>query len=185
MGWKRVLTVALALAVLGSVCGIAGPAYDVLEDLAKSERSARIVSGISTIAIGATIGVAGTLLLTDPTLRTYAWVAGGVVAVPGLFTLAIPSQAEQELRQAGDSETAAALSLERLAASGRMERMISGVVNLAAGVASLVFPYNYVTSYDYIYSAVYSFGAAVLDFLVPSTEERAYRRYRELAGITD
>ena len=185
MRWRRVAVALLVLAILGGGCAIGGPAHDVLEDLAKSERSTRLVSGVTTVAIGVAIGVAGTFLLTDPTLQTYGWIAGGLLAVPGLLVLAVPSQAELEFRQAGDSETAAALALERLAASGRMERMISGVVNLAAGVASLVFPYSYVTAYDYLYSAVYSFGSAALDFLIPSTEERAYNRYREMAGAVD
>jgi MFS family permease len=178
------MVAALALAILGSGCVAAGPAQDVLADLARSERTARIASGIGSVAVGAAIGIAGSLLLTDPTLQTYGWIAGGLVAAPGLLVLAVPSQAELAARHA-ETETEAVLALERLAAGGRTERMISGVANLAAGVAALVFPYRFITPYDYLYSAVYSFGSAALDFLLLSKEERAYNTYRELALVSE
>ncbi|MBE0636177.1 hypothetical protein IH601_09285, partial [Candidatus Bipolaricaulota bacterium] len=56
------------------------------------------------------------------------------------------------------------------------------IVNIAAGTASLLFPYSYVTQYDYVYSAIMSFGMAAIDLFFPSQEERAYESYKLLAA---
>ena len=179
---ERGSVLALVLIVLGSSCILAGPAQDILGNLADSARSERVVSGLTTIGIGAAIGIGGYLLLDDMGLGTYAAIAGGLVALPGLITLAIPSSAEIACSRSCDSEIDSALALEGMAAGARLTRYISGIINIAAGTASLLFPYSYVTPYDYVYSAIMSFGMAAIDFLFPSMEERAYERYRLLAG---
>ncbi|MBU1050039.1 hypothetical protein KKG90_08465 [Candidatus Bipolaricaulota bacterium] len=171
--------------LLASSCAVAGPAQDILGNLAESARSERMMSGWASIGVGAVIGVGGFLLLDDVELGTYAAIAGGLIALPGVITLAIPSEAEMACRNSCDSEIDAAMALEQMAANAKLERYISGVINVAAGVASLLFPYTYVTQYDYVYSAVVSFGMGAIDFLLPSKEERAYRSYELLASPTE
>lgn len=180
---KKGLVLVLVV-VLASSSVLAGPAQDILGTLADSARSERVVSGLATVGIGAAIGIGGYLLLNDVELGTYAAIAGGLVALPGLIALVIPSPAEIACSRSCDSEIDSALALEGMAASGRLTRYISGVVNVAAGTASLLFPYSYVTPYDYVYSAIISYGMAAIDFLFPSKEERAYNSYRLLAGET-
>jgi hypothetical protein len=161
---------------------LAGPAQDILGNLAESARSERVVAGLTTIGIGVGVGVGGYLLLDDTGLGTYAAIAGGLIAIPGLITLAIPSDAEIACSRACDSEMDSALALESMAANARLARYISGIVNVAAGTASLLFPYSYVTQYDYVYSAIMSFGMGAIDFLFLSKEERAYESYKLLVG---
>ena len=176
---KKGLT--LVVVMLLSGCAVlAGPAQDVLGDLADSARIERIVSGWTTVGTGVVIGVGGYLLGNELKLGSYALIAGGVVALPGVVTLMVPSEAELACRRSCDSETESSLALERLAGNAKLERILSGVVNIAAGVASLLFPYSYVTQYDYIYSAVMSFGLAAVDLFFPSKEERAYESYKLL-----
>lgn len=170
--------------VLSSSCVLAGPAQDILGNLADSARSERLVSGLTTIGIGAAVGIGGYILLDDMGLGTYAAIAGGLVAVPGLITLVIPSAAEIACLRSCDSEIDSALALEEMAAGARLTRYISGIINIAAGTASLLFPYSYVTPYDYVYSAIMSYGMAAIDFLFLSKEERTYESYRLLAGET-
>jgi len=105
-----------------------------------------------------------------------------LIALPGVVTLILPTEAERACSDACDSEVESAFALERLAATGRLNRYISGVANAAAGVASLLFPFNYFTGYDYLISAVSSFGMAAIDFLLPSREEIAYAKYEALAA---
>ncbi|MFC2078381.1 hypothetical protein ACFLSZ_00205 [Candidatus Bipolaricaulota bacterium] len=159
---------------------LAGPAQDILGNLADTARAERVVSGLTTIGIGAAVGIGGYLLLDDMGLGTYAAIAGGLVALPGLITLVVPSSSEIACLRSCDSEVDSALALEAMASSARLTRYVSGIVNVAAGTASLLFPYSYVTPYDYVYSAIVSYGMATLDFIFPSKEERAYRQY-ELA----
>jgi hypothetical protein len=170
----------IVVVVAGSV--LAGPAQDILQSLADSARSERVVSGLTTIGIGVAVGVGGYLLLADMGWGTYAAIAGGLVALPGIITLVLPSEAEVACAQHCDSEVDSALALEDMAAKARLTRYVSGIVNIAAGTASLLFPYSYVTPYDYVYSAIVSYGMAVIDFLFPSKMERAYNQYLVLAG---
>jgi hypothetical protein len=93
-----------------------------------------------------------------------------------------PSPSEQGFVRFGTSEPESALALERRADEGRRGRVLSGVANLAAGVASFVYPINLITPYDCLYSAIASLGMAIYDFLVPSTEEAAYDRFAALAA---
>ena len=181
---RKGLAPALVLIVLGSSCLLAGPAQDILGNLADSARSERVVSGLTSIGVGAVVGIGGYFLLNDMGLGTYAVVAGGLVALPGLIALVIPSAAEIACSRSCDSEIDSALALEDMAAGARLTRYISGIVNIATGTASLLFPYSYVTAYDYVYSAIISYGMAAIDFLFPSKEERAYDSYRLLAGET-
>lgn len=178
---KRGFVVLLVL-MLASSYVLAGPAQDILGSLADSARTERMISGWTTIGFGVAIGVGGFLLLDDVGLGSYAAIAGGLIALPGVITLAIPSEPEIACRRSCDSEIDAALALEQMAANAQLERYISGVINVAAGIASLLFPYSYVTQYDYVYSAIVSFGMGALDFLLPSKEERAYKSYELLAS---
>jgi hypothetical protein len=174
----------VSILIVAVVAGglLAGPAQDILGSLADSERSHRVASGLTTIGIGVAVGVGGYFLLNNAGLGTYAAIAGGLVALPGVVTLALPSEAEIACRRHCDSEADSALALEEMAAKARLSRYISGILNVAAGTASLLFPYTYVTPYDYVYSAIVSYGTAVIDFLFPSKMERAYNRYLALAG---
>jgi len=174
----------LVLLVVGSACAVAGPAQDVLEDLADSEQSGRIVSGITTLGIGVAIGVGSYIFLPGTGMEVYGAIAGGLVALPGAVMLVFPTEAERACRESCDSEVESAHALERLAARGRLDRYISGAANIAAGVVSLLYPFNFFTSYDYLISAASSFGMAVLDFVLPSKEEVAYRRYEGLVAAT-
>lgn len=174
--------VLVLVVILASSCVLAGPAQDILGSLADSARSERVVSGLAEVGIGAVIGIGGYLLLNDMGLGTYAVIAGGLVALPGLITLAIPSSAEIACSRSCDSEIDSAFALEEMAASARLTRYISGIVNVVAGATSLLFPYSYVTPYDYVYSAIMSFGMGAIDFLFPSKEERAYKSYLLLAA---
>ena len=178
---RSVLAVVLVAVVIASSAALAGPAQDVLGDLARSERSARLAGGYTSIGIGVAIGVGSVVLLAGSGLEIYGVLTGALIAVPGVAALLVPSAAEREFAEAGDSEIEAALALERLAETGRRERIISGIANVAAGVASLLYPFEYFTPYDYIYSAVSSFGMAAVDLLFPSTEERAFAKYERLA----
>jgi hypothetical protein len=159
----------------------AGPAQDVLADLAESARAERVASGVVSLGVGVAIGVASAVFFLGTDYGLYGLIAGGIVAIPGAILLLSPSRAEREAAQSGDSEAAAALALERLADDGRRGRFLSGIGNVAAGVATLLYPINLITPYDSVYSAVASLGMAVYDFLVPSREEAAYDHYRALA----
>ena len=181
MRLRSALAAVLVVVVIASSTAFAGPAQDVLGDLARSERSARLATGYTYIGLGVAIGVVSAVVLVDSGIGIYGVLTGALIAVPGAITLVVPSAAERELDEAGGSEIEAALALERLAETGRRERIISGIANVAAGVASLLYPFEYFTPYDYVYSAVTSFGMAAVDFLFPSKEERAFVRYQRLA----
>ncbi len=181
MRLRSVLSVVLAVVVIASSTALAGPAQDVLSDLARSERSARLATGYTYIGLGVAIGVVSAVVLIDSGIGIYGVLTGALIAVPGVAALLVPSPAEREFVEAGDSEIEAALALERLAETGRRERIVSGIANIAAGIASLLYPFEYFTPYDYVYSAVSSFGMAAVDFLFPSKEERALARYQRLA----
>ena len=178
---KRLL-VAGTLIVLVGLGVHAGPAQDVLSNLAESAHNERIATGIATIGVGVAIGVASGLFLMGTDLGIYGLIAGGVIAAPGVVLLLLPSSAEREFAQFGASEVDSALALARLADEGRRSRFLSGVGNVATGIATLVYPINVVTPYDSLYSSVASFGMAVYDFLIPSREEAAYDRYKVLVG---
>jgi len=122
------------------------------------------------------IGVGGYLLLDDLDLGTYAALTGGLIALPGLVTLILPPEAEISCSRSCDSEVDSAMALEKMAVNARLTRVLSGIVNIAAGTASLLFPYSCVTQYDYVCSAIMSYGMAAIDFLFPSQEERTYKR---------
>ncbi len=181
MTLQRLLTGMLVLVVIGGSTVLAGPAQDVLGDLARSERSARMTNGYVSIGLGVAIGVGSVVVLAGTGTELYGILVGTLVALPGVFSLMVPTAAEREWAEAGESEIASALALERLADMGRQERIISGIANLAAGIASLLYPFSYFTPYDYVYSAVSSFGSAAMDFLLPSKEERAFATYVRLA----
>jgi len=178
---KCVLAVVLTVVVVASGVALAGPAQDVLGDLARSERSSRIATGVVSLGVGVAVGAGSVVLLAGSGFEIYGALTGALIAVPGIIALAVPTAAEREFAEAGDSEIGAALALDRLAEAGRRERIISGVANVAAGVASLLYPFSFFTPYDYVYSAVSSFGMAAIDFLLPSTEERALATYHRLA----
>lgn len=178
---RRVLAAVLIIALVGSSCVFAGPAQEILEDLSKSEQSARLATAFTYIGLGVVVSGVSAAVLMDSGIGIYGVIAGGVIALPGVVSLAVRSSAEREFARVGDSEIESALALERLAAEGRLGRIISGLGNLAAGVASLLYPFSYFTRYDYVYSAVMSFGTAAVDFLFLSKEERAYKRYEALA----
>ena len=177
----RGFAVALVIVAAASGAVLAGPAQEVLEDLARGERTARVTGGLTSIGLGVAVGVGSLVVLSGSGMEIYGALAGALIAVPGVVTLMVPSAAEREFTEAGDSELEAALALERLAESGRRERLISGVANVAAGIASLLYPFGFVTPYDHVYSAVMSLGMAAVDFLLPSKEERALARYERLA----
>ncbi len=181
MRLQSAMAVVLVVAVVASSTALAGPAQDVLSDLARSERSARLATGYTYIGLGVAIGVVSAVVLVDSGIGIYGVLTGALIAVPGVAALLVPSVAEREFAEVGDSEIGAALALGRLAETGRRERIISGIANVAAGVASLLYPFEYFTPYDYVYSAVTSFGMAAVDFLFPSKEERAFFRYQRLA----
>ena len=181
MRLQSAMAVVLVVAVVASSTALAGPAQDVLSDLARSERSARLATGYTYIGLGVAIGVVSAVVLVDSGIGIYGVLTGALIAVPGVAALLVPSAAEREFADAGDSEIEAALALERLAETGRRERIISGIANVAAGVASLLYPFEYFTPYDYVYSAVTSFGMAAVDFPFPSKEERAFSQYLRLA----
>jgi len=175
---KILVVAAIGVAIL-AWCAQAGPAQDVLGDLALSARSQRMATGFVTIGAGVALGVASVLFLGSD-LVVYGLLAAGAVTVPGVITLLVPAPAELEFAQAGDSEAEAALALARLADEGKRGRILSGISNLAAGVATLVYPINLFTPYDSLVSAASSLGIAAYDFLVPSREEAAFERYEGL-----
>jgi len=181
MRLQSAMAVVLVVVVVASSAAVAGPAQDVLGDLACSERSARLAGGYTYIGLGVAIGVVSVVVLVDSGIGIYGVLAGALIAVPGVVALLVPSAAEREFAETGDSEIEAALALERLAETGRRERTVSGIANVAVGVASLLYPFEYFTTYDYIYSAVSSFSMAAVDFLFLSKEERAFSRYQRLA----
>ncbi len=176
----RRLWVAIWIVGLVGAAVTAGPAQDVLADLARSEREARVSGGLISVGLGVAIGVGSLIVLDGTGLEVYGAITGALIAVPGAITLIVPSAAEREFAGAGGSEVEAALALERLAARGQRDRIVSGIANAAAGLAALLYPFGYFTPYDYVYSAVTSFGMAAADFLLPSKEERAYASYQRL-----
>jgi len=182
MRLRRVLVGVVVLAVLGSATVLGGPAQDVLADLARSERSARVAGGVAAIGVGVAVGVGSAVFLAGSGVEFYGMLTGALIALPGVGMLIVPTAAEREYLAAGASEVESALALERLALSGRRGRIISGIANAATGIASLIYPFSYLTPYDYVYTAVTSFGMAAVDFLLPSSEERAYATYQRLAA---
>ena len=160
---RSVSAVVLVVVVIASSAALAGPAQDVLADLARSERSGRLATAYTYIGLGAPIGVVSAVVLVDSGIGIYGVFTGALIAVPGVAALLVPSAAEREFAQVGDSEIEAALALERLAETGRRERIISGIANVVAGVACLLYPFKCFTPYDYIYSVVSSFGMAAVD----------------------
>ena len=84
--------------VMATSCVLAGPAQDILGNLAESARSERMVSGWTAMGMGTVIGVGGLLRLDDMGLGTYAAVAGGLIALPGLISLIVPSKAERSYK---------------------------------------------------------------------------------------
>jgi uncharacterized membrane protein YtjA (UPF0391 family) len=174
----------LVVAVVAGSVALAGPAQDILGSLAEEARAQRVMGGYVMIGTGLAVGVGSAIFLAGSGYEVYGYLAGGLIALPGVIALVSPSNVEREFARAGDSEALSALALEELAADGRRNRYISGIANAAAGIASLVYPINIITAYDYLYSALTSFGLAALDFLLPSKEERAYAQYLELAGTT-
>jgi len=184
MRLQGIVAVVLTVVVV-SAAAHAGPAQDVLGDLAGSERSARLANGYVSVGLGVAIGVGSLVFLSGSGVEVYGVLAGALVAVPGVVALFLPTPSEREFAVAGDSEVAAALALERLAETGHRERIVSGIANLATGIASLLYPFGYLTPYDYVYSAVASFGMAAVDYLFPSQEERAFATYQRLATEVD
>ncbi len=178
---RSLLIVGLALVVFGGWAD-AGPAQDMLGDMAEAARDERILTGSLTLGVGVALGVASGMFLMGSEFGLYGLVAGSATAVSGAALLLFPSQAESEFARSGDSEAASALALKRLADDGRRGRFLSGITNVATGIVAIVYPVNLFTSADWIYSAVASFGAAIYDFLVPSREEATYERYVALAG---
>ena len=174
------LLAALALVAM-SASVMAGPAQEILADLAKDAKAERVVGGYVMIGTGIAVGVASAVFLSGTGYELYGYLAGGLIAAPGVIALVTLSPTEEVYADARDSETHSALALEKLANDARRSRYLSGFLNLAAGVASLVYPLNFVTSYDYLYSALTSFGMAAVDFLFPAKEELAYSRYQDLA----
>jgi hypothetical protein len=172
-----IAAIVVAIVLSAAAIVVAGPAQEILGDLARSEGSSRMIAGVATVAVGVAVGVGSAAFLMGTDYGIYGIVAGGLIAAPGVVMLVVPSEAERAYAAAKDSEEDCALALENLAEKARMARIVSGIVNASAGVASLLFPINLITRYDYVYSAVSSFGAAAIDFLLPSTEERAYSRY--------
>jgi hypothetical protein len=177
---RSLLVVALGV-LLFAGCVHAGPAQDVLADLARSAHSERMTAGIVTIGAGVALGVASVLFLGSDFVL-YGLIAAGVVTVPGVISLLVPSTAELEFAQAGESELSAALALARLADEGRRARVLSGISNVAAGIATLIYPIELFTPYDSAISAVSSFGMAAYDFFVLSREEAALSRYETLVA---
>jgi len=177
------LLVALMVSAI-SLSLVAGPAQEILAGLADEAKAERIVGAYVSIGTGLAVGVASAVFLTGTGYELYGYLAGGLIAAPGVLALVTLSPTEQAYAQAGDSETLSALALEGLAGDARRERYLSGILNVAAGVASLVYPLNFVTAYDYLYSSLASFGMAVMDFLFPSKEELAYSRYQKLADAS-
>jgi len=175
---------AIILAVVGiltvSVVIAAGPAQLVLRDLAETEKDTRMWTGYGFLGAGILCGLVAAGALAQYGLGQYGLIIGGLVALPGVLYLAIPSQAERELALNGDSEDRAAVALQRLAADGFRSRLLSGIGSAAVGVASLLYPYGFVTQYDYVYSFAFNLGMAAYDFLVPSREEAALQRYQSM-----
>lgn len=178
---RRLATVGGILA-LSSVLLVGGPAQEILGELAETARAQRMTSGVVSIGLGAVVGIGGAILLADHGLSSYALLAGGLIALPGVLTLAIPSEAERACARACHSEAAAADELERMALTARIGRYVSGSINVVVGTVSLLFPYRRVSDYDYLVSALASYGRAASDFLIPSREEKAYERYLMLAA---
>jgi len=178
---KTMLVTGLVLLLAGS-CVLAGPAQEILGSLADDAKGERMISGFTSLGLGVGLGVGSYLLLGGSGLEIYGVITGGLFAVQGAITLLIPTPAELACRQSCDSEMEAAMALEEMAYTARFSRYVSGVVNIAAGTVSLLFPYSYLTPYDYVYSAIVSYGMAVMDFIFPSKEERAYNQYKLAVG---
>lgn len=178
---KKASAIAVIVAILFGVVVVAGPAQVVLQDLAESEKGSRLLLGYGFIGLGVVGGLVTTIALADYGLGGYGLAVGGLLALPGVFYLAVPSQTEREFNRAGDSETKSALALQRLADQGYQSRLISGIGYAAAGLASLLYPYTYLTQYDYLYTAIFNLGMAAYSILVPSKEEKALKRYLAMA----
>jgi hypothetical protein len=98
----------------------------VLEDLADSTHSGRIVTGTASLAVSVAIGVAGSLFLMDMELGIYGLIAGGVIATAGVVLLLSPAPSKQESAWSGTSEAESAVALERWVDGGRRGRILIG-----------------------------------------------------------
>jgi hypothetical protein len=184
---RRVAVMLVVLLAATSLIVSAGPAQTVLQDLAETERSERTLSGYLMIGAGIVVGLAlGAVLASvagpDSGAALLGVGIGAAFALPGIISLAVPSKAEREYSVAGSSEARSLVALQRLASEGRNGRLISGIVDGAIAVASLLSPYYFPTSYDYLYATAFYGGMAGYNFLVPSREEQALQRYSELAA---
>ncbi len=185
---RYIVTAALVLVVALSPILAAGPAQTVLQDLAETERSERMFSGYVLVGAGVIVGAAASLILAsaigsdDPLVALIGVGIGAVFVVPGILSLTIPSRAEREYAVSGGAEDRSVVALQRLASKGRSERYVSGIANAAIAVASLLSPFYFASSYDYLYATAFYGGMAAYRFLFPSREEEALQRYYALAA---
>ncbi len=183
----RMFVMLIALLAAFSLIVSAGPAQTVLQDLAETEKSERTLSGYIMIGTGIVVGLALSAVFAyaagpDSGAALLGLGIGVAFAIPGIISLAVPSKAEREYTVAGGSEARSLVALQRLASEGRNSRFISGIVDGAVALASLLSPYYFPSSYDYLYATAFYGGMAGYSFLVPSREEQALERYRELAA---
>lgn len=162
--------------------------------LARNTKTNRMLGGALALGIGGVgVGVGIALASGDPdtfpgvlgrALGTVTIIAGGLAVGAGVYALAVPSAEEREYRDVramtdpAQRETASRLALPRLAARGRRNRIITGVIFSALSVLSFAS-----SSGDDARSAAFSGalwgGLAAYSFLVKSPSERASRDYLE------
>jgi hypothetical protein len=165
-----------------------------MERLAKKTKTNRMLGGALALGIGGVgVGVGITLASGDPdtfpgalgrVFGTATIIAGGLAVGAGTYALAVPGAEEKEYRDVramtdpAQRETASRLALPRLAARGRRNRIITGVIFSAISVLSFAS-----SSGDDASSALFSGalwgGLAAYSFLVKSPAERASRDYLE------
>lgn len=84
---KKASIIAVIVAILFSAVVVAGPAQVVLQDLAESEKEARLLLGYGFIGLGVVGGLVTTVALADYGLGEYGLAVGGLLALPGFFSL--------------------------------------------------------------------------------------------------
>lgn len=104
-------------------------------------------------------------------------ISGAACVGGGIYNLAVPSRAERELDDVlsisdrAQREKASHEALSLLAARGRRNRILTGILSAAFAVSSLVGE-----SAEYAYGAPYA-ALAVYSFVVKSPAERAFEDY--------
>ena len=166
--------------------------------LARSEKTVRIVTGVSLLAAGGAGIALGADLVSGSEIEIFDAlgkiigtgfiIVGGAMAIGGIYELAAPSRAEKEYRDAREiadpeqREKACRLLLPELADKGRRTRIITGVACSALSVLCFAGSGSDETASSIAAGGLLG-GIAIYSFVAKSPAEKALRNYNLEAGV--